>query len=753
MAFIESVDRLGRMVRLSILAEAASPPADAFIDQFVQHVCERFDPAARSLTGALNASIETAHDELRSWNRQRLPDEHVRYGLSCLIQRADRPAVLAQAGPSVALLAGDVGPADLRRIDFHRHPTSVSAQQDDLVAAPIGGSVPITLEFAAAPAAAGWALLFSSNAAPLLDPELRIALSRLTVENTLRHIYPALLHLRDAAVIAIGRAETSATPVETPHSLMGAGSPQEPVEHPSDEGSIPEAGAGQCAATDQLESGVTRDEVKPLSSNADTRRPDRARFSLPELRLTPMPAAALETAGWPVSPFALTDVQRVDSATPTAALRSTRLNRPIMKLGQSLPPLSSLRERSREAMERPRLRRADPNSRVATARRVGIVLSGMVAVLFVVTAALLGPSLLQSDDDQFRSSLERARNGLAASELAVSTEAIQLALRDALRAVQSALEMNPLAADALQLRAEIEAVLAELSLIQSPGSLTTFADLSGFGPSIALGSIRFGAGRAFVLDDAGGRVFAVDEDGVVQVVFQEGELLGLGGQLRAGRPLSIAWQPRQPNASDGLLATDGLWILDSQARLFRWTELGVLLVPIPERLRLGSVDAVAATAGGVYLLDRSGGAIWRFAIERTELDSPARSVGRTDLHNATELLVAVNDEGVAEFFVSSDDGRLRRFRGDKDIPLSVDLDRGLLSPSSLAVGAESGLIYTVDRGRGRIVAVAQSGSVVSQILSPELGQLRGAWVDETSGRIIYVLPDSLLIGRLPSWRE
>ena len=122
---------------------------------------------------------------------------------------------------------------------------------------------------------------------------------------------------------------------------------------------------------------------------------------------------------------------------------------------------------------------------------------------------LLGPSLLQSDEDQVRASVERARNGLAASQLAVTTEGATLALEDALSDVEAALAINPLAADALQLREEIEAVLAELNLVLSPGALTSIAELSRFGPALALGTVRFGGDRAFVLDDAGGRVFSV----------------------------------------------------------------------------------------------------------------------------------------------------------------------------------------------------------------------------------------------------
>ena len=263
-----------------------------------------------------------------------------------------------------------------------------------------------------------------------------------------------------------------------------------------------------------------------------------------------------------------------------------------------------------------------------------------------------------------------------------------------------------------------------------------------------------------MLDDAGGRVFSVSADGAASVIFLEGELLGLGGQLRAGKPISLAWQTAQTaqsaqtaNGAAESSAEDALWILDSQARLYRWTPSGVLLVPIPGLVRLGSVDAVAATAGSVYLLDQAGGAVWRFAVERSELSEPVRAVGRTDLLEASELVATVNSSGAVEFLVASSDGRLRRFSADEELPLALGLQRNLLNPASISTGVQSGLIFVVDRGEGRIIALGPDGNVVSQIQSAELAQLRGAWVDEQSGQIIYALPSSILTGRLPAGQE
>ena len=134
LGFTEQRDQIGRVVRLSILAEPASDGADAYMDQFVRRISELFDPGARSLTGALKLAVDTAHEELRNWNRQRLPQEHAMYGLSCLIQRADQPALIGLCGPSAALLAGPAGAAGLRRMSFHAHAPAAYLQRSDPVA-------------------------------------------------------------------------------------------------------------------------------------------------------------------------------------------------------------------------------------------------------------------------------------------------------------------------------------------------------------------------------------------------------------------------------------------------------------------------------------------------------------------------------------------------------------------------------------------------------------------------------------------
>ena len=757
----ETLDRVGRLVRLAILAEPASDGAEPFIDQFVQRVVTLFDPTERSLTGALRHAIETAHQELRGWNQQRLPADRAAYGLSCLIQREDGTAILAQAGPAAALLAGGAGIGGLRRMTLQLH----TASPGMIAPAAVGADEPLSLTFASAVdgveqaaeqhVPGGWALLLTSNAAALLDAERRVTFSRLSAPDALRELYPALLQLRDAAVLAV---------------VMGASEPHDPPAQPQDpQPSDATTAEVEDAPGDQDQAAELAQDQRAGEPPESERRGWLSSVSeLTDRRPTSRPlvdwtadAAVIAPLDWPVNPFAQRGMERVTTLSPpiaAAVAAPAPANEPIFELAAALP---FLRERWDTPVADPPpiamtggRRGSSARGRGTAARRAGLLLASMLVVLAAVAAVLLGPALLESEADELSAQIERARNSVAAAQLALETDAARLALEDARTEVAAALVLNPLAPDALQLRDEIEAALAELSLVQAPGELTPAADLSSYGPAIALGAVVGGdtATGAFVLDDAGGRVFHVDADGAVSVIFLEGELLGLDAELRAGRPISIAWQ----SAAETVGAVDpALWILDANARLFRWTADGVLLVPVPDLLRLGSADAVAATAGGIYLLDGAGGAIWRFAVEPggAELAPPILAVGRTDLLEANEFRAVVTADGKVEFVVAATDGRLRRYGSSGERALAAGLTGSLVSPASLSLGAQSGLIYVVDRAQGRLIAIGPDGNAVSLIQSPQLEGLRGAHVDEASGQIIYALPDQLLSGRLPARSE
>ena len=717
-AFAERRDRRGRLVRLFVLAESASPGGDAFIDTFVTRIGEAFDPAARSLTGALTEALEGRHEELRQWNREHLPAQQASYGVSCALLREGDPGILAQAGPSLAVLAGDPPPGALRTLQVRAH------REGDPVAQPIGGSGALRAQFFPMPAAQdGWALLLTSNAQRLVDAAGRINFGQLAVDDVLPNLYPALRDLTQAAALVV-----SLPPSDPPASRP---TPREPEAPPAP--AAPAVEPPPPIDAIRIEPAAS-DEPEPPPAPAP---PREERPAMP----APVPAPAPEfvfsappepRGNWPANPFAPVDlsVLAVEAAGGGGGA-PPGWSRPLAELSGDLPDPSA----SRPELESQRRRRGPP------LRTTLIALFGMLLALAGISAALVAPTLLSRDDEQFSERLESARQGLAAAALGVDVPSSRGALRMALGDVNLALEDKPLDQQALDLRVEIEAALAELDLLFVPAGFETLVDLGRFGPSIAVGAIYQASDRLFALDDAGGRVFVISPSGVASVIFSEGTSLTADSQRRTARPLSLAL--------DGA----ALWVLDSNGQLFRLDEAGALLVGVPEVERLGSLDAIAVGGDGLWLLDARGGAVWRFprAADDGLLGSPQRMTPRTDLSAAIEIAVAPRQDGSVAIFVALADGRLRRFIDGEERPLTLEgLDRDPMVPASLGVGGSSGLLYLADRGNHRVLVLGPDGALSRQIAAEQLRGLRGVAVDEARGQITYAFATRLIVSPLPA---
>ena len=754
-AFAERRDRRGRLVRLYLMAEAASPGGDAFIDAFVARIGEAFDPARRSLTGALTDAVEGRHEELRQWNREHLPAQQAGYGLSCALLREGEPGILAQVGPALAVLAGDPPPGAYRELHIRAH------RGDDPAAGPIGGSGALRVHFFPMPVARdGWALLLTSNAERLLNAPGRAGLGQLAVDDVLPNLYPALRELNQTAALIISLPGNEPPP--TP--ARQAEAPQPPPAEPQTQPQPP--GASQplqsSAAAPEQPSAVhltlTDDEAAPRTQPAEPEAPP-AQTEQPEpleqvKQAEPSAPPALPAlsaplsierqmemvfsappeprAAWPTNPFAAVELSVLAAEAASAGSGAPpSWSRPLAELSGDLPD---------PAARRPELEKR--RRRWPPLRTAALAFAAMLLALAAISAALLLPTLLSRGDQQFGERLESARQGLAAAALlGVDVASSRASLRQALSDVGLALEDKPLDQQALDLRSEIEAALAELDLLVVPAEFETLVDLGRFGPAIALGALRQTAdgGALYALDEPGGRVFAISPAGAPSVIFSEGAALDPTGTRRAAKPLSIA------------LDADALWVLDADGRLFRLNDAGALLIDIPQPARLGSRNAIAIGGGALWLLDAAGGAVWRFPLlDGGGLDAPTRMTPRSDFAAAAEIAVATQPDGATALFVAMTDGRLRRFIEGEERPLTLQgLDRGPLVPGSLGVGP-SGLLYLADRGNDRVLILGPDGALTRQIAAEPLRGLRGVAVDETRGQIIYALPTTLLTSPLPT---
>ena len=442
-----------------------------------------------------------------------------------------------------------------------------------------------------------------------------------------------------------------------------------------------------------------------------------------------------QAAGWPANPF----------NTPAAPVLETgrdadsaRFPLPMFRLEGRMP---RLRRRRREAD-------ADRAGEAAAPRRgwgaLALAVLAVVAVLGVVVGVLLVPDLLEnSEQGRFEARLEQARRGLTAASLSSDATAGRAELTEARAAVGAALDLRPLDESALALQGEVATALSQINAVVRPPGLVEVANLSAIvPPPLALSLVQVGGASLYLLDESGQRVFALPlAGGEPALIFAAGEsypVLSLAADQEAGAPVGMHW------ASGA--AGQSLTILDDNGQLFRFLPgQGAQALTMPSRELIGSPDAVAVDAGGIFVLDVAGGAIWRFPqLADGTLLEPQLAITRTDLSAAGSL--AVGDS----LFVAGSDGRIRRFSdgADQGFPL-LDLDRPLLVPDSLAIGALTGLVYTVDRGNNRVAVFSAAGELVVQLRADELSGVRGVVPDELNGRLYFVTADRLLSSALP----
>ena len=383
-----------------------------------------------------------------------------------------------------------------------------------------------------------------------------------------------------------------------------------------------------------------------------------------------------QAAGWPPNPF----------NTPAAPVLETgqdadaaRFPFPIFTLEGGVP---RFRRRRREADP---ARAAPPGGMRRGWGALALAVLTVVAVLGVVVGVLLVPDLLQnSEQNRFEDLLEDTRRGLTAASLTSDPAAGRAELTDAHSAIAAALELRPLDESALSLRQEVETALSQINAVVRPPELVEVTNLSGrVPPPLALSLVQVGAGSLFLMDESGARIFSLPlAGGDPAVIFAAGEpypTLFLDEPRAAAAPVGMHWASGAGEPS--------LTILDAEGQLFRFLPgAGVQALAMPSRELIGSPDAVAVDESGVFVLDVAGGSIWRFPqLPDGALLEPQLAITRTDLSTAGSL--AVGDS----LFVAGADGRIRRFEdgADQGFPL-LDLDRPLLVPDSLAIGALTG---------------------------------------------------------------
>jgi serine/threonine protein phosphatase PrpC len=367
----------------------------------------------------------------------------------------------------------------------------------------------------------------------------------------------------------------------------------------------------------------------------------------------------------------------------------------------------------------------------------------IVAVLVVAAVGLLAwcviPSALQeSREDQFAALVDEARVAL---DLLPEDPGER---RESLRAADAALlEAEGLRADepeVTELRAQVEAALAELNAVLELPELDLIVDVSERVPgAVSPKDLALGGGGAYFLDREQQRVIAISLLGPNPepfVLFEAGELVGTE---IAGSPQHIAWAEE----------LESVLILDDARRLIALTPPGQprRLLTVRDSQAWGSADGIAYADGILYVLDGAGDQIWRYLPSESGFDSEREPLlASFDLEQVVELAI-----GDALYLVMGDD-TIWRFQGRVVQPLTpAGIDRALASPASLVPLPASGRLLVADRGNKRIVVFSPDGTFRQQLVSPTItADLRAIAIDEPGGLLYILVGGALYRTQLPS---
>jgi hypothetical protein len=353
-----------------------------------------------------------------------------------------------------------------------------------------------------------------------------------------------------------------------------------------------------------------------------------------------------------------------------------------------------------------------------------------IALIFVIAGLLAWrviPSVLEDNqEERFADRLEAAERALDAAEATEDPAQRRELLRVADSELQQAEGLRPNDVEVRDLRARVDAALRDLKAELVLPELELIVDVSGRIPGpISSRDLALGGGGAYFIDREQGRVIAISLLGPDPDPFpliQGGDLVG--AQI-TGPPQYMAWSED----------TITLLVMDDARRLISIAppEAGRLLT-VRDADAWSSADGIAYDDGFLYVLDRAGDQVWRYAATEDGFDSEREAVLPTfDLDQVIEM--AVGDA----IYLLLGDGSIVRVQGGAVQPFSqAGIDRALSSPASLVPLPSLDMVLVADRGNSRIVVFSPDGTFRQQLVSPSFTDLRAIAADEAN-QLLYIL--------------
>mgnify|MGYP001057476611 CR=1 FL=1 len=248
------------------------------------------------------------------------------------------------------------------------------------------------------------------------------------------------------------------------------------------------------------------------------------------------------------------------------------------------------------------------------------------------------------------------------------------------------------------------------------------------------------AGRPYILDATAARVDRI-VDGTARPVLARGQVVGAD---TVADLLDLFWLP-PPSGEDGRVV-----VLDAAGRLWALHGDDVRRVSRAEAPGWANVVRAAGYGGSLYVVDRGGNQIFRYAGDAAFPGFSA--AGAAWLTTPEPLADAVDLAIDGAIYVLFADGPVHRYVGGRlDDAFVTDPRAATTDARALYTSPTAGRLLVADRAGGRVVVLGIDGGYEAELLQPTQGlstdpvaragrfaALSDAWWDEAGG-VLYLI--------------
>lgn len=222
--------------------------------------------------------------------------------------------------------------------------------------------------------------------------------------------------------------------------------------------------------------------------------------------------------------------------------------------------------------------------------------------------------------------------------------------------------------------------------------------------------------------------------------------------LKIDKALDMTWM-----AAGGTQPKSNLLVIDQKGQLLTYSPAAGLVRAAPLRgsNQWGNLRAVTTYLDRLYILDTTGGHIWRYV--------PSDPNGQFEqLPEAMEFAGPPAYAEVVDFaidthgrvYVLYGDGRITRYEGGAAEPFAMtELEQPLTRPTTFFIGPDPLIssIYVAEPATGRIVRFSQAGKLLDtyRVTGDAFNDIRALYVDEINGRFFVTGGTKLYVAYKP----